>query len=69
MTGGVFFGITYQSVFLKISTISSYGTKTLEDLFQVNHWLLISLFILITVVFYVGSRIMEQTKTESSASR
>ena len=64
LTGGVFFGATYQSVFLKISTIGSYGQKTLADLFQVNHWLFISLFVLFTLIFYVGSKVAEKGKAE-----
>ena len=61
LTGGVIFGVTYPSIFLKISTMASYGQKTLEDLFQVNHWLFILLFSLCTLVFYVGSKIAEQS--------
>jgi len=61
LTGGVIFGVTYPSIFLKISTMASYGQKTLEDLFQVNHWLFIALFSLLTLVFYIGSKIAEQS--------
>jgi len=62
LTGGILFGATYQSVFLKISTIGDYGQKTLAELFHVNHWLFIELFVLCTGVFYVGSKIVESSK-------
>ena len=65
LVGGVIFGATYQSIFMKISTIGSYGQKSLEDLLNVNHWLFISLFVLCTIVFYVGSKIMEKSKDAS----
>jgi hypothetical protein len=63
LTGGILFGATYQSVFLKISTIGDYGQQTLAELFHVNHWLFIGLFVLCTGVFYVGSKIAESSKT------
>ena len=62
LTGGILFGATYQSVFLKISTIGDYGQKTLSELFHVNHWLFIGLFVLCNGVFYVGSKIAESSK-------
>lgn len=62
LTGGVIFGVTYQSIFMKISTLAAYEQKTLEDFSGVNHWLFISLFVLSTAVFYVGSKIAEQSK-------
>lgn len=65
LAGGVIFGATYQSVFLKISNIGSYGQQTLEELFHVNHWLFIALFVLCTLVFYVGSKIAEKPKEVS----
>jgi len=62
LTGGIIFGATYQSVFLKISTIGDYGQQTLAELFHVNHWLFIGLFVLCTGVFYVSSKIAESSK-------
>jgi len=62
LTGGILFGATYQSVFLKISKIGNYGEKTLSELFHVNHWLFISLFVLCNGAFYVGSKIAESSK-------
>lgn len=62
MTGGIIFGATYQSIFLKISKIGDFGQKTLEDLFHVNHWLFVGLFVLCTLVFYVGSKVAENSK-------
>ncbi|SHI49869.1 hypothetical protein SAMN02746098_04185 [Desulfosporosinus lacus DSM 15449] len=70
LTGGILFGVTYQSIFLKISTIGNYGQKTLEDLFHVNHWLFVGLFVLCTLVFYVASKIAENSKkTKLGASK
>jgi hypothetical protein len=68
LTGGILFGATYQSVFLKISTIGDYGQKTLAELFHVNHWLFIGLFVLCTAVFYVGSKIAESKEAEKQRS-
>lgn len=65
LTGGVLFGVTYQSFFLKISNIGSYGQKTLEDLLHVNHWLFVAMFVLATLLFYVSSQIMEHPNTET----
>lgn len=62
LTGGVLFGLSYQSLFLKISKIGDFGQKTLEDLLQVNHWLFVALFVLCTLVFYVASKIAESSK-------
>lgn len=66
LVGGVLFGATYQSIFMKISTIGSYGQQTLEEILHVNHWLFISLFVLCTIVFYVGSKIAEKSKDVSA---
>ncbi len=65
LAGGVLFGATYQSIFLKISTIGVYGQQSLEELLHVNHWLFISLFVFCTLVFYVGSKIAEKAKDVS----
>gem|GEM_PF-2026521 len=66
LVGGAFFGATYQSFFTKISTIGDYGQQTLADILHVNHWLFISLFVLCTVAFYVGSKIMEKQQNAST---
>jgi hypothetical protein len=66
LVGGVLFGATYQAVFMKISTIGSYGQQTLEEILHVNHWLFISLFVLCTVAFYAGSKIMEKQQNAST---
>jgi len=68
LTGGILFGATYQAVFLKISTIGDYGQKTLAELFHVNHWLFIGLFVLCTGVFYVVSKIAESSKETDDKS-
>ena len=58
LTGGVLFGETY-SFFLKISSYASYGQKTLAELLKMNPWILISVFVGCTLIFYVGSKIAE----------
>lgn len=45
LTGAVLFGATYQQVFQSIYALANYGSKTLAQLWNVNHWLLILLFI------------------------
>ncbi|KLU60804.1 hypothetical protein CEB3_c27770 [Peptococcaceae bacterium CEB3] len=66
LTGGVLFGATYQSFFLKISTYASYGQKTLGELLRVNHWLLIFIVVGGTLIFYIVSKISE-TKQRADA--
>ncbi|MCM1565660.1 MAG: YeeE/YedE family protein [Dehalobacter sp.] len=61
LTGAVLFGIAYQPFFLKIYPIASYGRKTLEDLFHINHWFIIVIFVLMTLVFYFISKKREHS--------
>jgi uncharacterized membrane protein YedE/YeeE len=54
LTGAALFGLTYQSVFPQISRIAAYGNVTLSQLWDVNVWLLIGLFALMSVfLFYL----------------
>ncbi len=56
LTGGLIFGASYESFFLKIYSIARYETQTLEDLFQINHWLFISVMVAGTLAFYIISK-------------
>ena len=50
ITGAAIFGLTYQSVYPKLSAIANYGAKSLPQLWHINHWLLIIFFVLVTVL-------------------
>ncbi len=54
LVGGILFGLTYPTVFPVISGIANLGATYLPVLWNVNHWLLILLFALVTLfLFYV----------------
>ncbi len=52
LTGAVFYGATYQNVFPSISKIVNLGGAILPSLFDVNLWLVILLFVLITLTLF-----------------
>jgi hypothetical protein len=45
LVGGAAFGLTYESVFPVISRLAAYGNVTLGQLWNVNSWLLITVFV------------------------
>ncbi|MCX6031909.1 MAG: hypothetical protein NT169_21750 [Chloroflexi bacterium] len=54
LVGAILFGLTYPTVFPVISGIANLGSVYLPDLLNVNHWLLIAVFTLMTLfLFYV----------------
>jgi len=54
LAGAVLFGATYQQVFIPIHAVANYGPQPLSALWGVNHWLLILLFIQLSLgAFYV----------------
>lgn len=54
LTGAVLFGATYQDLFLPVKQVANLGEQTLEALWGVNHWLLILLFIQLSLgAFYL----------------
>jgi len=58
--GAILFGLTYPAVFPVISGIANLGSVYLPELANVNEWLLIGLFTLVTLfLFYVLKRIGE----------
>lgn len=60
LVGAVLFGLTYPAVFPVISGIANLGSVYLPELANVNEWLLIGLFTLVTLfLFYVLKSIGE----------
>jgi hypothetical protein len=54
LTGAAIYGLTYQSVFPQISRIANYGNTTFGVLWNINVWLFITLFGLISLfLFYL----------------
>jgi hypothetical protein len=57
LTGAVIFGLTYPTVFPKISQLAKVGNTTFEALWNINTWLFIILFGLISLLlFYLIDR-------------
>jgi hypothetical protein len=54
LTGAVIYGLTYPSVFPKISQLANYGNTTFGALWNINVWLFITLFSLMALfLFYL----------------
>jgi hypothetical protein len=57
LTGAVFFGMTYQQVFPQISKIANYGSVVMPDLWNINPYLTVLAFALISLLlFYLIDR-------------
>jgi hypothetical protein len=57
LTGAVIYGLTYQQVFPKISAMADYGSVVLPDLWNLNPYLVVLLFAMISVfLFYLIDR-------------
>ncbi|OGO18385.1 MAG: hypothetical protein A2Z14_15570 [Chloroflexi bacterium RBG_16_48_8] len=57
LTGAFIFGLTYPTVFPKISQLAKVGNTTFEVLWNINTWLFIILFGLISLLlFYLIDR-------------
>lgn len=57
LTGAVIYGLTYQYVFPKISAFANLGPTVMPDLWNINWYLLIILFGLISLLlFYLIDR-------------
>ncbi|MBI4788860.1 MAG: hypothetical protein HY782_17655 [Chloroflexi bacterium] len=52
LTGALVYGATYPSVFPAISKIANLGSVILPTVFDVNLWLTILLFVLITLTLF-----------------
>jgi hypothetical protein len=63
LTGAVIYGLTYDQVFPKISAIANYGNTTLPDLWNINPFLTILFFALMSLfLFYMIDRAGWQRK-------
>ncbi len=63
MTGAVIFGLTYQYVFPPIQALAKVGNVVMPDMWNLNSFLFILLFALITLLlFYLIDRIGMQRK-------
>jgi hypothetical protein len=57
LTGAVLFGLTYQQVFPQISALAKVGSVVMPDLWNLNPYLFVLLFALISVLlFYMIDR-------------
>jgi cytochrome b subunit of formate dehydrogenase len=57
LTGAVIFGLTYQQVFPQISALAKVGSVVIPDLWNLNPYLVVLLFALISVLlFYMIDR-------------
>jgi hypothetical protein len=57
LTGAVLFGLTYQQVFPQISALAKVGSVVMPDLWNLNPYLFVILFALISVLlFYLIDR-------------
>ena len=52
LVGAVIYGATYQSVYPAISTIANLGSVTLPGLLDIDLWLTIVLFVLMSVTLF-----------------
>jgi len=56
-TGAILYGLTYQQVFPKISSIANYGNTVIPDLWNLNPYLVVVFFGLLSVfLFYLIDR-------------
>ena len=56
-TGAIIYGLTYQQVFPKISAIANYGNAVIPDLWNLNPYLTVVFFGLLSVfLFYLIDR-------------
>jgi len=58
LAGAVIFGLTYQQIFPVISAAANYGNTIIPDLWNVSPYLVILLFLLISLLlFYLIDRV------------
>ncbi len=58
LTGAVIFGLTYQQVFPQISKLANYGSVVLPDLWNINPYLTVLAFALLSLLlFYLIDRV------------
>lgn len=57
LTGAIIYGLTYQQVFPQISALANYGSTVIPDLWNLNPYLVVLLFGLISMLlFYMIDR-------------
>jgi hypothetical protein len=62
-TGAVLFGLTYDSIYPKISAIANFGSTNLPDMWNINAGLAVAFFSLLSVfLFYLIDRVGMQRK-------
>ena len=67
LAGAVLFGATYQTVFPPISSLVNLGATILPTVFDVNLWLSITFFIVVTLtLFYFLERHGEVRKDKAN---
>ena len=63
LVGAVLYGLTYQQVFPQISALANFGSVTMPDLWNLNPYLAVILFALISLLlFYLIDRAGMQRK-------
>ena len=63
LTGAVIYGLTYQQVFPAISAIANYGNVNMPDLWNLDPFLFILMFALMSLLlFYLIDRVGWQRK-------
>ncbi len=66
LVGAVFYGLTYEQVFPKISALANYGNTIIPELWNVDPFLFIVLFTLISLMlFYMIDRVGWQRADKS----
>jgi uncharacterized protein len=65
LTGAVIFGLTYPQVFPQISKIANLGTVLMPDLWNINPYLTVLVFALLSLfLFYLIDRVGMQRKND-----
>jgi len=63
LVGAVLYGLTYQQVFPQISALANFGSVTMPNLWNLNPYLVVILFALISLLlFYLIDRAGMQRK-------
>jgi hypothetical protein len=68
LSGALLFGLTYNQVYPALSQIANAGPIALPELIDANHWLVIGLFTVITIVlFYALERAIRLRRNKVDA--
>ena len=68
LTGAIIFGLTYQSIYPVISSIANLGNIALPQALNVNAWLTILLFTLISLMLFYWLAKKGDPRTEKTSS-